>query len=171
MEPTSDEPRREIANPPIRATIQYVDAHGIASLRDITIRTVLTRNGLVYLECFDNELEEERTFRLDRVRYFITEDGKRVDPAPMLQAVTGGPAPQPDMPLAAQPAAPRKKRRWGAIDVIFGFAYVFFAAVAVSLVQTEADIGLAVFVFLFAAVPVFAVHAILRWLIRKLRSK
>lgn len=59
--------------------IEYRDARGQVTQRRITTRTVVEQDGIRYLQAVCHERNALRTFRLDRIVCFISQDGEVED--------------------------------------------------------------------------------------------
>lgn len=69
--------------------LDYTDSSGAHSERRVSLKTVSEQNGRLYLNAFCFERSAPRQFRLDRINYFISEDGEVIEPVKFLQEVIG----------------------------------------------------------------------------------
>lgn len=72
---------------PISLTIEYEDADGDVTMRDIRISGIGTSRHGVYFEAWCALRREERTFRIDRIKSVVDADGVVLDPAPEIGRV------------------------------------------------------------------------------------
>jgi len=162
-------------------TLEYVDADGVASRREVSIEAVVTDDKRTYLECWDYIRSGVRSFRLDRVRYFIDNDGEVIQPDVFLRNLDvkrvtidaprfsnagieaiNGPATSETIEfelVRKKPARP-KVTIW---TVIFWIAIALIVALSVSIGQGEDGMIIGTISFLILAGPLFLIRAVLRW--------
>lgn len=92
-----------VATDPVFCRIKYSDAVGAISHRRITIRRIQRRGEHTYVAGYCHERGAARSFRLDRIEYFYTDDGEAFTPQAFLLDFLGysiGATVEPTTPVA-----------------------------------------------------------------------
>jgi tellurite resistance protein len=95
--------------------MEYIDAAGQPSLRQVTVRAVgANPSGDTTLQCLCHMRGAVRTFRADRIQYIIDQNGEVIEDVPGFIADNLSATPEPEKPAARgskKPQTDRTKRR------------------------------------------------------------
>ena len=161
----------QLMSPPITIEIEYVDAKGNFSRRNVRIESVRTEMDVAYLDCVDLDIHENRTFRLDRVQYFIDGNGECLTPDEVFPELAQSAQQNTKSEIRIRITQEEPKPSGRGWTIVFWLLIVMIAALSFEMYRDQNSVTLGVLVFTIFAVPLFALRAVLRWIGGILRSR
>nr|WP_323779580.1 WYL domain-containing protein [Amylibacter sp.] len=133
-----------IIEPNTRWTMEYEDSGGTLTRREVTFKNFEEENGKLYANAYCHSRKGPRSFRADRIKSFISEDGEVLDISSIAPVLNG--TKTPDISF-------RKK----AIRA----AYFAAAIIALTKITSAHPIAYTGFTFGLLALPIMIVQNIL----------